>query len=313
MYYANKVAALQQIFGVVDVEVKPHSVRVGRAEYPVRDDVIDVMASTAGRDFAEDVQYTFGAEWQEHRAILPEHATEFAQYFDLVDLRSLRDARVCDLGCGSGRWSFFLKDHCRELVLVDFSEAIYVARDNLRRADHCLFFKGDLLSLPFAPNVADFVLSLGVLHHLPVPCLDAVKSLARLAPRLLIYLYYALDNRPPFFRVLLRLVDGARPKLSGIRSPRFRRAFALFGAVAVYRPLIALGHALQPLGLGSHVPLHDVYRGKSTQRIQQDVYDRFFTRIEQRVSRTQIEALGKDFTEVRVSDALPYWHFLIIR
>jgi len=313
VYYRGKVATLQQIFGVADVEVKRHSVRVGSVEFPVRDDVIDVMAARATTDFAEDVQYTFGAEWQEHRAILPEHATEFAQYFDLVDLRSLRDARVCDLGCGSGRWSFFLKDHCRELVLVDFSEAIYVARDNLRGAAHCLFFKGDLLSLPFGRNFADFIVCLGVLHHLPVPCLDAVKALARLAPRMLIYLYYALDNRPPFFRALLRLVDGARTRLSRIRSPRFRRAFALFGAVAVYRPLITLGHLLRPLGLGRHVPLYDVYRGKSTRRIQQDVYDRFFTRIEQRVSRRQIEGLRGVFSSVRVSPEFPYWHFLCER
>ena len=311
MYYRDKVATLQQIFGVDDVEVKPQSVRVGGAEFPVRDDVIDVMAATA--DVAEDVQYTFGAEWQEHRAILPEHAVEFAQYFDLVDLRSLRDARVCDLGCGSGRWSFFLQEHCREIVLVDFSEAIYVARDNLRHAEHCLFFKGDLLSLPFARDFADVIVCLGVLHHLPVPCLDAVKSLARFAPRLLIYLYYALDNRPAFFRTLLRGVDGARATLSRIRSPRFRRAFALVGAMAVYRPLIALGQLLEPLGVGHHVPLHEVYRGKSTRRIEQDVYDRFFTRIEQRVSRAQIEELGRHFTEVRVSDALPYWHFLLTR
>jgi SAM-dependent methyltransferase len=311
VYYRNKIAALRQIFGVDDVEVTPHSVRVGGAEFPVRDDVIDVMASTA--DVAEDIQYTFGAEWQAHRAILPEHATEFAQYFDLVDLRSLRDARVCDLGCGSGRWSVFLKDHCREIVLVDFSEAIYVARDNLRAADHCLFFRGDLLSLPFARDFADVIVCLGVLHHLPVPCLDAVKSLARFAPRLLIYLYYALDNRPAFFRALLRVVDGARATLSRVRSPRFRRGVARFGAVGVYRPLIALGRLLEPLGLGRHIPLHDVYRGKSTRRIEQDVYDRFFTRIEQRVSRAQIEELRTDFTEVRVSDALPYWHFLLIR
>jgi hypothetical protein len=48
-------------------------------------------------------------------------------------------------------------------------------------------------------------------------------------------------------------------------------------------------------------------------RIQQDVYDRFFTRIEQRVSRAQINELRNDFTDVQISDALPYWHFLLIR
>jgi SAM-dependent methyltransferase len=313
VYYRNKVAALQQIFGVRDVEIKPHSVRVGHAEFPVNDDVIDVMPLATTADFAEDIQYTFGAEWQEHRAILPEHAVEFAQYFDLVDLSSLRDARVCDLGCGNGRWSFFLKDTCRELVLVDFSDAIYVARQNLRDADHCLFFKADVLALPFANDFADFIVCLGVLHHLPVPCLDAVKALQRFAPRLLIFLYYALDNRPAPFRGLLRIVNGARRTLSRVRSPRFRRAFALFGAIAIYRPLIALGHVLRPFGLATHVPLHDVYRGKSVRRIRQDVYDRFFTRIEQRVSRAQIDDLRGDFKDVRISGAVPYWHFLLIR
>lgn len=314
MYYADKVQALQEIFGVRDIEVKADRVRVGEVEYPVADDVIDVMAAPRNPvQFAEDIQYTFGAEWRQHGQILPEHAAEFAQYFDIVNLGSLKDARVCDLGCGSGRWSSFLKERCRELVLVDFSDAIYVARHNLRGADHCLFFKADVLSLPFADDCVDFVLCLGVLHHLPVPCLDTVRRLRRLAPRLLIFLYYALDNRPWFFRGLLRLVNVARRNLSRIRSPLFRKAFALFGALAIYRPLIALGTLLRPLGLGSSVPLYEVYRGKSVRRIQQDVYDRFFTRIEQRVSRAEIDELRRDFGEVRISSGLPYWHFLLTR
>lgn len=314
MYYADKVRALQEIFGVSDVEVKVDRVRIGRVEFPVADDVIDLMGTPRRRtDFAEDIQYTFGAEWRKHGELLPEHAAEFAQYFDIVNLAALKDARVCDLGCGSGRWSSFLRDRCRELVLVDFSDAIYVARQNLRGANHCLFFKADVLSLPFADDCVDFVLCLGVLHHLPVPCLDAVRNLRRLAPRLLIFLYYALDNRPWYFRGLLRLVNVARRRLSRIRSPLFRSAFALFGAVAIYRPLVALGTLLRPLGLGTSVPLYEVYRGKSVRRIQQDVYDRFFTRIEQRVSRAEIDALRSDFAEVRISSGLPYWHFLLTR
>lgn len=314
VYYADKVPALREIFGVRDIDVTADRIRVGTTAYPVTDDVIDLMPTQRGATgVAEDIQFTFGAEWREHGQILPEHAAEFAQYFDIVDLNSLKDARVFDLGCGSGRWSFFLKDRCRELVLVDFSDAIYVARENLRDVNHCLFFKADLLSLPFADDGADFVVCLGVLHHLPVPCLDAVRILRRLAPRLLIFLYYALDNRPAYFRALLQLVNVARRRLSRIRSPRFRSAFSLFGAVAIYRPLVALGALLRPLGLGSAVPLYEVYRGKGLRRIQQDVYDRFFTRIEQRVSRGQIAELRRDFSAVRIADSLPYWHFLLGR
>jgi SAM-dependent methyltransferase len=314
MYYADKVRALQEIFGVRDIEVSADRIRVGAVEFPVVDDVIDLMAAPRHRvGHAEDIQYTFGAEWRAHGQILPEHIEEFAQYFDLVDLACLKDMRVCDLGCGSGRWSFFLKDRCRELVLVDFSDAIHVARRNLRGADHCLFFKADIVALPFADDCADFIVCLGVLHHLPVPCLDAVRSLRRLAPCLLIFLYYALDNRPWLFRALLEPVNVARRVFSRIRSPRFRKAFARAGAVGIYRPLVALGTLLRPLGLATSVPLYEVYRGKSLKRIEQDVYDRFFTRIEQRVSRAQIDELRRDFTEVRISSGLPYWHFLLTR
>lgn len=315
MYYGNKIASLQNIFGTTDVELKESALRVGFKNYPIVNEVIvlDSPGDHPMLPFAEDIQYTFGAEWQEHRDVLPEHAGEFARYFDLVDLSSLKNSRVCDLGCGNGRWSTFLKEKCRELVLVDFSEAIFVARENLRGADHCLFFKGDITRLPFAADSADFAFCLGVLHHLPVPCLEAAKRLKAYAPRLLIFLYYALDNRPVYFRAILGWVTAVRAVLANIRSPFFRRSFSLFGAVFMYWPLIALGHVLAPFGLGRYVPLYEFYREKSLQRIQQDVYDRFFTRIEQRVSRAQIMGLKSDFSEVRISDNLPYWHFLLNR
>jgi hypothetical protein len=50
---------------------------------------------------------------------------------------------VCELDAGMGAGaSFPSMNRCRELVLVDFSEAIYVARQNLRDASICLFLKG---------------------------------------------------------------------------------------------------------------------------------------------------------------------------
>jgi ubiquinone/menaquinone biosynthesis C-methylase UbiE len=313
MYYRNKIDSLQNIFGTNDIELKEKALRVGRQEFPIRQDVIDLTQMGKPTPFAEDIQYTFGAEWQAHGHILPEHSAEFAQYFDLVDLSSLKDARVCDLGCGSGRWSYFLKDLCKELVLVDFSDAIYVARENLRETNRALFFKADITNLPFADNFTDFIVCLGVLHHLPVPCLDAVKSLKRFSPRMLIFLYYGLDNRPFYFRVILSGVTGVRQVLSRIRSTYFRKIFSILGTVFIYLPMVLLGKFLALFGLGRFVPLYEYYEDKSLKRIQQDVYDRFFTRIEQRVSRAQIMELHSDFANIRVSDRFPYWHFLCFR
>ncbi len=41
---------------------------------------------TSDQEIAEDIQFTFGEEWQEFSEIMPEHEKEFTQYFDLINL-----------------------------------------------------------------------------------------------------------------------------------------------------------------------------------------------------------------------------------
>jgi len=329
-YYADKLEQLEDVFGA-PVHLESDAVVVGRARYPVVDDVILVLdpghwppmvrervgahdESAAHGPFSPDIQFGFGEEWSEHSAILPEHGDEFAAYFDLVDLASLRDCRVADLGCGSGRWSHFLAPHCREMVLVDFSTAIFVARKNLRNARHALFFMADVTKLPFRRHFCDLAFSLGVLHHLPVGALEAVKHLRDSAPRLLIYLYYALDNRPWHFRVILSWVTAVRRVLARVHNRALRRIISKAIAGGVYLPLVAAGRAALAIGLDRYVPLYDTYKGKSLRRIEQDAYDRFFTSIEQRVTRRDIlAALGPYFDSIIISDGQPWWHFLCLR
>jgi hypothetical protein len=112
---------------------------------------------------------------------------------------------------------------------------------------------------------------------------------------------------------LLSVVTGVRLALSRTESPRLRSALTWVFTIGVYLPLISLGHAVRPLGLAGKVPLYDFYRGKSLRRIRQDVYDRFFTRIEQRFRKEEILALRDTFQKVIVSDRVPYWHFLCRR
>ena len=330
MDYSDKVGSLKDIFGTDRVRVEAGYLAVGDRSYPVLDDVIilldpsqypeflkrrlshrDSGPAVKPAEFAPDIQYSFGEEWRSFPEILPEHEQEFQQYFDVIDLAGLKAKRVCDLGCGIGRWSHFLRDRAREIVLVDFSEAIFVARENLRAAGNCLFFMADLKQLPFRDGFADFLFCLGVLHHLPTDALQEVRALKRSAPELLIFLYYALDNRPFYFRWILSLVTLARSFLVRIKNPAFRDIFTWLGTLALYLPLVGLGRLLKPVGLSRQVPLYEAYHGKSVARIRQDVYDRFFTRIEQRFTRQEILALQDTFSAVVVSDRLPYWHFLL--
>jgi SAM-dependent methyltransferase len=66
--------------------------------------------------------------------------------------------------------------------------------------------------MPLADGSMDFGYSLGVLHHLPDPLAglaDCVRKLKPGAP-MLIYIYYAFDNRPAWFRLLWRASDYLR-------------------------------------------------------------------------------------------------------
>ena len=189
------------MFGTERVRVTEHALHVGNHGYPIIDDVVILIEpaqctpyvrsrlemSSASETYpsqsTDSIQFTFGEEWKTYSEIIPEHRQEFDRYFDLINLSSLGGARVCDLGCGIGRWSYFLREFCREIVLVDFSDAVFVARRNLRESDKCLFFMGDLRRLPFRENFCDFLFSLGVLHHLPTPCLTEVRQLRASAPR----------------------------------------------------------------------------------------------------------------------------------
>lgn len=331
MYYSDKIDILKKIFGVDDISLSSTNLRAGDRVYPIVNDVIVLLdtarlpqalaaklginnsAAPASAHFSEEIQFTFGEEWKYFSKVLPEHEAEFKMYFDLIRSEELSDAVVCDLGCGIGRWSYFLKEKCKNLILVDFSEAIFVARNNLKNAPHALFFMGDIKNLPFRDDFADFLFCLGVLHHLPTPALGEVKALKKYAPKLLVYLYYALDNRPPHFSIILPLATIIRVIVSKIRNYWFRKVFSWAVALFIYKPFVFLGSAVKPLGLENSIPLYEGYHGKSLERLQQDVYDRFFTGIEQRFTRAQIMEMSDTFSEIKISENLPYWHFLCIR
>jgi len=330
MYYSDKTETLRAVFGAHDVSIETHRAIVDGRVFPIVNDVIicldesqwpPALRTSLGvksrepvqEGFAEDIQYTFGQEWKTFPSVRPEHEPSFRAYFDLIDLRELAEARLCDLGCGMGRWSYFASSYCREIILVDFSDAIFIARENLRDRPNALFFMADVSHLPFAKDFADLIFCLGVLHHLPTPALQEVVALRDYAKQLLVYLYYAVDSQPVYFQVLLALVTPVRLLLARIRSERVRYALAATITLFVYQPLIGLGALLRRLGLQTPVPLYEGYHGKSFQIVLQDAYDRFFTRIEQRVSRKDVLALDRHFSRVTVSEKLPYWHFLCVR
>ena len=261
----------------------------------------------------------FGDEWtrfdqsssklsQSERTIL------FDRYFSIFPWKSLPDKAIgFDMGCGSGRWAQLVAPKVHILHCIDPSEAINIAKKNLEKYGNCRFHNCGVDNHPFDEKFFDFGYSLGVLHHLP-NTLEGIKSCARMlkpgAP-FLIYLYYALDNKPFFFRLLWKCSDMARHVISRLPHP-LRFTISQILAFIVYLPLARFCYILKLFNLPSQIieaiPLQS-YSHTSYYTMRTDALDRFGTRLERRFRREQIEdmLIASGFERITFSSQVPYW------
>ena len=268
-----------------------------------------------GANIDEETVAGFGQEWEtfdQSRLDGAEYDKIFSGYFDIFSFEELpSDAEGFDLGCGSGRWAARVAEKVGRLHCIDPSEkALDVARTRLAGRTNVTFHLASVDAIPLADGTQDFGYSLGVLHHVPdtaAALSDCVRKLKPGAP-FLVYLYYSLDNRPPWFRQLWRTSDALRKTIS--RLPfRARNAAAAIIAAGVYWPLARIAKITASAGLDvSNLPL-SAYRYRSFYSMRTDSLDRFGTRLEQRFSRAEIDAMMRaaGLENVRFSETPPFW------
>jgi SAM-dependent methyltransferase len=260
-----------------------------------------------------DVIEGFGDEWtrfDQTGLTDEERIAAFEGYFEVFPWDDLpKEATGFDLGCGSGRWAMHVAPRVGTLHCVDPSDAIEVARRNLSNLDNVVFHRRTAAQLPFEPESMDFGYSLGVLHHVQdteEALRAAVRALKPGAP-LLVYLYYAFDNRARWFRALWRASDLARRVIA--RQPSAVRHVICDGfAAGVYYPLARGAAVAERLGMDvDHWPL-SAYRHRSFYMMRTDALDRFGTRLEKRYTRDQMEALLRDagLTDIRFCSSV-FW------
>jgi SAM-dependent methyltransferase len=259
----------------------------------------------------------FGDEWSRYRqnsASLDDAEAErlFNSYFAIVPHDVLTsEVSAADIGCGSGRWAKFVAPRVKRLVLVDPSPAaLDVARENLRRESNCEFRCESVGSMGLDPCSFDFVYSLGVLHHVPdtQAAVQSCVDLLRPGGRFLVYLYYRFDNRPGWFRLIWSASDKVRRLI--IRMPTSSRRFITEPiALLVYWPLSRLAKVLDRLGFKSGALPLSFYKDKSLYVMRTDARDRFGTRLEQRFTRNEIEAMlsKAGLIDVRFREDTPFW------
>jgi SAM-dependent methyltransferase len=263
---------------------------------------------------------SFGEEWSrfDQTAISAAEAQKiFDEYFALFPWGDLPPAAEgFDMGCGSGRWARVVAPRVGRLHCIDPSDAIEVARRCLADFDNVTFCRAGVMDQSLPPASQDFGYSLGVLHHVPntAAAIRWCTTLLKPGAPLLLYLYYAFDNRPWWFRAIWRATDLARRLICRL-PPGLKDLVSDLIAMTVYLPLARFSRVLEWLGFNvTGVPLA-YYRNHSFYTMRTDSRDRFGTPLEHRFGRPQIEDMMRraGLTNIRFSDAAPFWCAVGIR
>lgn len=257
----------------------------------------------------------FGEEWSrfdQSGMSETELNEQFERYFEVFSWNALpENAAGFDLGCGSGRWAKLMAKRVGKLHCIDASiEALNVAKKNLASLENVEFHHASVAEIPLPDNSMDFGYSLGVLHHIPDTAKGIESCVRKLKPSapFLVYLYYAFDNRPAWFRLIWRISDFFRRMICALPFG-LKKIITDLIAVFVYFPFAKSALLLEKIGLNvDSFPL-SVYRHHSFYTMRTDALDRFGTRLEQRFSQVQINEMmqAAGLEKIKFSDGFPFW------
>lgn len=277
--------------------------------------IASFLQNSTGNLDAKTVE-SFGDEWQKFDSFDEEDLQNAGnEYFDIVNDSMLNSSSVIlDAGCGSGRWTHFIADRAGYVEAIDPSDAVYAACKLLGKKNNVRITQTSIDRLPFHDQTFDFILCLGVLHHIP----DTQKALNDLVKKLkpggniLLYFYYNLENRGAFYKFLFSIVNLKRRIISSL--PKGLKHFCCdVIALFIYLPLVSIARFIQFIApkstLYQSIPL-SYYTNKSFRIMRNDALDRFGTPLEKRYSRDEIRTMMEQsgLNEIVFSDKQPYWH-----
>lgn len=262
----------------------------------------------------KDTVKSFGDEWSKFdQSKMPDEEKEriFRKYFSLFPLNDLnKNSEGFDMGCGTGRWAYFVASKVGKLHCIDPSDALNVAKTSLKKFNNIEFHDSSVDSTNIQEESQDFGYSLGVLHHVP-DTQEAIKSCSKLLKKgapLLLYLYYSFDNKPTWFYLVWKITDLIRKIISRLPS-KVKNIVTDIIALIIYLPFSKLSFIFDKLNINtSKVPL-SFYKDKSFYTMRTDSRDRFGTILEKRFSKLQIKEMMEraNLQNIKFSDQEPFW------
>jgi SAM-dependent methyltransferase len=222
--------------------------------------------TTAASDPLADTFESFTRQRLDLRPPGSEFAQEWAEHLrrnlgGAASVESLRDKLILDVGCGFGRHLYIASQAGAEVVGLDLSAGVDIARQNNLDHPRCHVVQADVFERPLREESFDVVWSFGVLHHLPAPRLgfDALTSFARPDGGLVtIWVYgyrgmaltYRLSHMRPLHRIVRKLPSAARVRAS--------KAVAALLSALYWEPLrmarrVGLRRVVASLPLATHI------------------------------------------------------------
>ncbi len=259
---------------------------------------------------------SFGEEWLKFSAFTTkETKVAFNQYFDIVTENIVNsNSIVLDMGCGNGRWSKCLASRVKFIEAMDPSNSVYSALQLTHKINNIRITQASVDNIPFENNSFDFIMSLGVLHHIPRTSEAMKKCIMKLKEGgwFLVYLYYDLEERSIFLKIPFYVSSILRKIISRLPSI-LKHLICDLLAFLVYLPLIGLSKLIMLIFKNKNwyksIPL-SYYIDKPLIIIRNDALDRFGTPLENRFSKSEIYNMMTEagLTNIKFSTNEPYWH-----
>lgn len=236
-------------------------------------------------DLLADTLESFTRQRLDLRPPGPEFAHQWTEHLRRnlgrdIPVETLRGALVLDVGCGFGRHLYVASEHGAEVVGVDLSGGVDVARRNNLGHPRCHVVQADVIERPFREESFDVVWSFGVLHHMPVPRVgfEALTHFARSDGGLVVIWVYGYRGMALTYRLShMRMLHRVSRRLSSRARVSASKAVAALLSALYWEPLrAARGVGLR--GLVDRLPLTEYVEHRWIARVA-GVHDRLSTPI----------------------------------
>jgi SAM-dependent methyltransferase len=259
--------------------------------FPERSGYLDFSNEARSEGSTARTLSSFGYEWTTFDDVREEDESFAAIYFKDVDLDACAGSIGLDAGCGKGRFTRVLGRHLKTVVALDGSDAVVAAVDNLKEFDNVGVVRADLRLPLFAEKSFDFIMSLGVLHHLDDPREGFMHLVKYLAPggQLLVYLYSRPETRNTR-AVALSAASGVRRVTVHLPHSILRVLAGPIAAILYVGVVVPgrWGNRMRSLRALTKLPM-STYRDKPFRSLVLDTFDRLSAPVEHRYTWAELE------------------------